>query len=59
MCFDVIGCHATDTVICDSGEAFAISSLPATSNHLIHLIISFHLFPRPTPSPRLFLVCLL
>ena len=60
MCFDVIGCHAADTVMYDSRDgrgAFALSSLLA--NHLIHLIISSHLFPRPTPSPRLSLACLL
>lgn len=51
MCLDVIGCHATDTVIYDSRDsrgAFTLSSLSAN-----HLIISSPFFPRPAPSPRL------
>ena len=58
MCLDVM---RSIPWICDSRDgrgAFALSSsIPAI--HLIHLIISSHLFPRPTPSPRLSLVCLL
>lgn len=39
-CLDVIGCHAVDTVICDSRGAFALSSLPAviSSSHPLSLI---------------------
>ena len=37
-CLDFIGCHTLDTVIYDSGGAFALSSLPAVISSSHHLI---------------------
>lgn len=54
MCLDAV---RSIPWICDSRDshgAFALSSLLAN-----HPIISSHFFPRPAPSPRLSLVCLL